>query len=86
MNTFLKILLGLVLLVLAFKFAPVLMLPFGLLAAGLLLAWVTVSLTVAGLFAVALVVVAALAPVWLPVLAIVGLIALCRGGARRTAA
>jgi hypothetical protein len=85
MTTFLKILVLLVLAALALKFAPILMLPIGLLAAGLLTLWATVSVAVVALFTLLLVLAVGLSPIWIPVLALVGLIALCRGGSRRTA-
>ena len=82
MKTFLRVLLCVVVTVVAFKLLPVLMVPVvlgGLAAAagvGLILLLV--------LLAVALAVVAVLAPIWIPVLAIVGLVALIRRANRKT--
>lgn len=85
MTTFLKILVLLVLAALALKFAPILMLPIGLLVAGLLALWATVSVAAVTLLALFFALAVGLSPIWIPVLALVGLIALCRGGSRRTA-
>lgn len=85
MNTFLKILLLLVLAVVAVKIAPILLLPVGLLLAGLLTLWATVSVAAVALFVLLVVLAVGLSPIWVPVLALVGLIALCRGGSQRTA-
>ncbi len=76
MNTFLKILLVAVLLVLAIKFSPVLFFfaLIGLVAAAVLGA-VGLSLLVA-LLAVVLAFAIALSPIWIPVLAIIGLVSL----------
>lgn len=82
MNTFLKVLLCVVALLLVLKFLPVLMVAVTLaalailVAAGLLLGGVGavfLTLLLAGLVAVAV-----LAPIWIPVLVIFGLIALIR--------
>lgn len=71
MKTFLKILLAVAICMLAFKVMPLLLIP---LAAG-----VAVTLVVGVTLAAALfVVLTVLAPVWVPVLAIVGLVSLCR--------
>ncbi len=93
MNTFLKVLIVLVAVVVAFKLLPVLMLPVVLGAVGLLLfavlliggvaAMAGVGLAgITAILAVGLVVLTALSPVWVPVLVIVGLIALIRHGTR----
>lgn len=76
MKTFLKILLIAALLILAIKFSPVLFF-FGLvgLFAAAILGVVGLSLLVA-LLAVVLAFAIALSPVWIPVLAIIGLISL----------
>ncbi|MBA3849888.1 MAG: hypothetical protein C0502_07815 [Opitutus sp.] len=76
MNIFLKILLVAVLLVLAIKFSPVLFF-FGLvgLFTAAILGVVGLSLLVA-LLAVVLAFAIALSPIWIPVLAIIGLISL----------
>lgn len=86
MNTLLKILLLAVLVVLAFHFAPILLVPIVLLAAGLIAVWITVSVAAIILLVVALALIAGLSPIWIPVLALVGLIALCRSGSRRAVA
>lgn len=86
MNTLLKILLLAVLVVLAFHFAPILLVPIVLLAAGLIALWITVSVAAIILLIVALALIAGLSPIWIPVLALVGLIALCRSGSRRAVA
>lgn len=78
MNTFLKILLAAVLLVIAIKLSPVLFLAalVGLLAAAVL-GSIGLSL-VAALIAVLLAFAVALSPIWIPVLVIVGLVRLFR--------
>lgn len=78
MNTFLKILLAAVLLVIAIKLSPVLFLAalVGLLAAAVL-GSIGLSL-VAALIAVLLAFAVALSPIWIPVLVIVGLVKLFR--------
>lgn len=96
MNTFLKVLLFVILGLVCLKLLPFLFIPValafaGLLAVGALLMGgvATVAATgltvVAGILAVALVLVAALSPIWIPVLAIVGLVSLCRRGGKATA-
>jgi len=87
MTTLLKILLCVVLGFVALKLCALLILPaaFGvgaLLALGTGLLGVLAAVTV-GLLALALFVLVVLAPVWLPVLAVCGLVSLCR---RRPAA
>jgi hypothetical protein len=78
MNTFLKILLAAVLLVVAIKLSPVIFLAalVGLLAATVL-GSIGLSL-VAALIAVLLAFAVALSPIWIPVLVIVGLVRLFR--------
>lgn len=89
MNTLGKILLFTLLALVALHFFPLLLIPAGLalaalLALGALLVGVLAALLgtglslVAGVLAVVLVVVAVLAPIWLPALAIYGLVSLCR--------
>jgi hypothetical protein len=96
MKTFWKILLIGLLVLVCLHLCPVLLVPvmlgfaallvIGSLLAGGLAALAATGLSlVAGLLAVALVVLAVLSPIWLPVLAVVGLVSLCRRG-RRTAA
>ncbi|MFI5336861.1 MAG: hypothetical protein ACHQ5A_08760 [Opitutales bacterium] len=85
MNTFLKILGLAFLALLALHFAPVLCVPvillaLAVLATGLLLAGGAILVTV-----VVLAVVAGLAPIWLPVALVVGLIVLIRRRRHRTA-
>jgi hypothetical protein len=76
MNTFLKILLIAIVLVLAIKFSPVLFLfALGGLIAAAVLGVVGLSLVVA-LLAVVVAFAVALSPIWIPVLAIVGLVSL----------
>lgn len=78
MKTFLKILLVAALLVVAIKFSPML---FVGAIAGLLVAAVLGSVglsLVAALLAVALSLVVALAPLWIPVLIVIGLVKLFR--------
>lgn len=93
MNTALKILLGVVLVVVAIKLLPVLLVPVGLgllalvVVGGLLLAGVlavagTGLAAVAVVLAIVVAVAAALSPVWIPVLAVIGLIALIRRSRR----
>lgn len=79
MKTFLKILLAAVLLIIAIKVSPILFLAalVGLFAAGVL-GVVGVSLVVAFL-AVALAFAVALSPIWIPVLIVIGLVALFKG-------
>jgi hypothetical protein len=78
MNTFLKILLIAVLLVVAIKLGPVIFFGalVGLLAAAVL-GIVGISL-IAALLAIVIALVVALAPIWIPVLAIMGIVSLCR--------
>jgi hypothetical protein len=93
MNTFLKtslkVLLVLLAAVLLFKLLPVLAIPLflaigiilgigGLLAGGLALAATALVATVLSLCVVALAVVGVLSPIWLPVLAIFGVVVLVR--------
>lgn len=82
MNTFLKVLLCVIAVLLALKFLPVLM---GFVFLGALAALLTAALLLGGvgagllaLLAVALVTVAVLAPIWIPVLVVIGMIALIR--------
>lgn len=79
MKTFLKILLAAVLLIIAIKISPILFIAalVGLFAAGVL-GVVGVSLVVAFL-AVALAFAVALSPIWIPVLIVIGLVALFKG-------
>ena len=93
MNTFLKVLLFIVVALLAIKFLPFLLLPVLIAGVGLLL---MVGLVVAGVATVAGVGVAAvvailavltaivvvLAPLWIPVLVVIGLVALIRRSTR----
>lgn len=84
MNTFLKILLFLVLAIIAIKLFP-LTLAIGVILALALGGAVFVGFSViAALLVVALAVVAALAPIWLPALAIVGVIALFKKTGAKT--
>ncbi len=85
MTTFLKIL-GLVLLT-AFilKFAPILMFPVALLLVGVGAAWLVFSVIVVLLLTVVFALLAGLSPIWLPILALIGLIALIRSGSRQPA-
>ncbi len=78
MKTFLKILLVAALLVIAIKLSPVLFLGaiVGLIAAAVL-GSIGLSL-VAAFLAVALALVVALAPIWIPVLCVIGLVKLFR--------
>jgi hypothetical protein len=89
MKTFLKILLFVVVGLVVIHVFPILFVPVmigfvalmvvGALMMGGVAAIAGVGLALlAGLLAVALVILAVLAPVWLPVLAIVGLVSLCR--------
>ena len=92
MNTFLKVLLCLVLGIVAIKLPllvlPVILVGLALLVVGILLgggvaAVAGVGLAIlTGLLVVTVVLVAALSPIWIPVLAIVGLIALIRRSGR----
>ena len=76
MNTFLKILLVAVLLIVAIKLSPVVFVAAVVgLAVAALLGVLGLSL-IAALLAVALALVAALAPIWIPVLAIMGVVSL----------
>ena len=76
MNTFLKILLAAVLLIVAIKLSPLVFLAavVGLLAAAVL-GLIGLSL-VAALLAVVVALAAALAPIWIPVLAVMGALSL----------
>lgn len=82
MNTFLKVLLLAVLLVVAIKFSPVLFVAAlaGLIVAALLGA-VGITL-IAGLLAVVLALAVALSPIWIPVLVVLGLVSLFRKSER----
>jgi hypothetical protein len=85
MKTFLKVLLIVVAAIVAVKLLPV-ALVFGCVAAFLLAALAVLGVSLAALALVAALVVAALlSPVWLPVLAVVGVIALCRRGGKAAA-
>lgn len=85
MNTFLKVLLILVAVVVAIKLLPVALALICVLAAGVgLLALIGVSLA-AGLLCAGLLLAVALSPIWLPVLALVGLIALIKKSGAKTA-
>ena len=84
MNSFLKIFLLVVLALVAIKLLPLTLAAgcvLGLALAGLMIVGVS---ALAGMLAVAVGIMAALAPLWIPVLAIVGLIALIRRGSRRS--
>ncbi len=86
MKTFLKVLLLVIVALIAIKLLPLtigLGFVLGLLLVGL--AAVGVSL-VAGVSVVALALAAVLAPIWVPILLLVGLIALIRRATRRSAA
>lgn len=78
MKTFLKILLAAVLLIVAIKLSPILFVGalIGMLVAGIL-GVLGLSL-LAALLAVALAFTVALAPIWIPVLAVIGLVSLFR--------
>ncbi len=82
MKTFLKVLLIAALLIVAIKISPVLFVGafVGLVVAGVLGA-IGVSL-LAALVAVALALAVALSPIWLPVLAVVGIVSLFRKSGR----
>jgi len=85
MKTFLKILLLAALLVLAIKFSPVLFLcAIGGLAVAAVLGVVGFSFII-GLLAVLLALAVALSPIWIPVLVIMGLVALFRRDERPAA-
>lgn len=78
MKTFLKILLIALAVVVAIKLLPVTLLA-GCVLAGMALLVLAIGVSAAaGLFCVAVIMAAALSPVWLPVLAVIGLIRLCR--------
>ncbi len=86
MNSFLKIFLLVVLALVAIKLLPLTLAVgclLGLSLAGLMLVGVS---ALAGVLAVAVGLVAALAPLWIPVLAIVGLFAVIRRCSRRPVA
>ncbi len=86
MNSFLKIFLLVVLALVAIKLLPLTLAMgcvLGLAVAGLVLVGVS---ALAGMLAVAVGIVAALAPLWIPVLAIAGLIAVIRRFGPRTVA
>lgn len=86
MKTFLKVLLLVIIALIAIKLLP---LTIGLgFAAGLLLVGLVVAglSLIAGVAVLALVLGAVLAPVWIPVLLLVGLIALIRRATRRNGA
>lgn len=83
MKTFFKVLLIVVAVIVAVKLLPV-ALVFGCIAACLVAALAVLGVSLAALTVGAAIVVAAvLSPVWVPVLAIVGLVALCRRGRAR---
>ncbi len=78
MKTFLKIALIALAVLIAWKLLPLTILA-GCILAGIALAVLVVGASAAAvLFAVAVVAAAALSPVWLPILAVVGLISLVR--------
>ena len=81
-KTFLKILLFAVVALMFVHFCPLLLVPLALVAGGAVTVAAAGLSVVAGLLAVALVVLALLAPIWLPLLALLGLISLCRRGHR----
>jgi hypothetical protein len=84
MNTFLKIILFLVLAVVAIKLFP-LTLALGIILALMLGSAVFVGFSVvAAVLVVALALVAALAPIWLPALVVVGVIALLKKSGAKT--
>ena len=83
MKTFLKVLLIMIALVVAVKLLPAVFVLVCLAAAGIALVAVSGLSILAGILCAALVVAALLSPIWLPVLAIVGLVALCRSGRAR---
>jgi hypothetical protein len=77
-NTFLKVLLLLVAVLVAIRLLPLTLLAgFGLIGAafGVLAAGLSV---VAALVCTALLVAAVLSPLWIPILAVIGIVALCR--------
>jgi hypothetical protein len=77
-KTFLKVLLGVVGAIIAIKLLPrIIGLGFGLVGALIGLAAAGIAM-VAAVFSGAIALVVVLAPLWLPVLAIVGIVALCR--------
>jgi len=82
MNTFLKVVLVAAILVIAIKISPVLFLGafVGLIVAAVL-GVIGISL-IAGLAAVVLSLAVALAPIWIPIVCIVGIISLCRKNER----
>lgn len=93
MKTFLKVLLFVMLALVALKFLPALLFPFVVAGLGCLLilavlasgvaAVASVGLCVlAGVVAIALAGLAVLSPIWIPVLAIAGLIALIKRASR----
>lgn len=84
MKTFLKILLIAALLLIAIKLSPLLFCAalIGLVAAAVL-GVIGLSLVIV-LLAVALALAVALSPIWLPVLAVVGVISLCKKNGRST--
>ena len=96
MNTFLKVLLYIVLTLIAIKLMPLFALAFMLAGAGLL---VLAGLVFSGVAAIAgfgvagltvvitalVAVIAVLSPIWIPVLIVVGIIALVRRSSRTTA-
>lgn len=85
MNTFLKVLVVAVAVIVAIKLLPITLLV-GCIIGGAALVMTVVGLSaVAIIVAVALALLAALSPVWLPVLAIVGIIALVRRSSRKPA-
>ena len=78
MKTFLKIILVAVLLLVAIKISPVLFVAaFAGLLVAMVLGLVGVSL-IAGLVGVLLALAVALAPIWIPVLCVIGIVSLCR--------
>lgn len=82
MKTFLKVLLFVILAVIAVKLLPVTLALGCILAVGIaLIAAVGVSLLAGGIW-VALAIVAVLSPIWVPILAIVGIIMLLRRSGR----
>jgi hypothetical protein len=85
MNPFLKVVLVLLAALVAIKLLPLTMLFFGLLCAAIATMAALGLSAVAVLLAIGLTLALLLSPLWVPVLAIVGIVALVRAGTRKTA-
>ena len=85
MNTFLKVVLVLLAAVVAIKLLPLTLLCFGLLCAAVATVAALGVSAVAIVLGIGLTLAVLLSPLWVPILAVVGIVALVRAGSRKTA-